>query len=65
MKKRRYVTCLECLGGSTESQFTEGGRLYSPPWVKEGYPLGGEVLNICGEVVPGLAGGDTVYVSNP
>ena len=37
MKKRRYVMRLECLGGSTESHFIEGGKLDSPPWVKEGY----------------------------
>jgi len=40
--------------GSTEALLTHGGRSDCPPWVSEGYPLGGHImiLNTSGNVIP-------------
>lgn len=49
---------LEFLGGFTKAQFTQGDPL-DRQWIREGYFLECDILNISGKVIPCLANCDT------
>jgi len=57
--KKKHVTDPEFLGALAEAQTKQGSRSGSPPWVREGYPFGGDVLDVGDEVILGLSNCDT------
>ena len=52
-------TYYELLGGINKSQAAQAG-IPDFQWVRDDYPLGGNILNISGEVIPSLENCDTM-----